>query len=68
MSESIEKKVDRILFYLENDPATGKEGFVSKVNRLDKDFSNAKAKVSGIVIVLTIVFNTAFWLFNKFVK
>ena len=68
MSESIEKKVDRILFYLENDPATGKEGFVSKVNRLDKDFSTAKAKVSGIVIVLTIVFNTAFWLFNKFVK
>jgi len=75
MTESLEQKVDRILFYLESDRTTNQEGLVEKVNRLDRVQSEIltresayKAKLSGIAIVLTIVFNMAFWVINKFVK
>lgn len=65
---TLEQKVDRILLILENDPTTSQEGLVSKVNRLDREQTIFKAKVSGIAVVLTVLFNTAFWLFNKFMK
>lgn len=68
MAGTLEQKVDRILLILENDPTTNQEGLVSKVNRLDKEQTEFKAKFSGVVIVLTVIFNVAFWLFNKFIK
>jgi hypothetical protein len=38
--ESLSKKVDRILSYLESDPATKQEGLVEKVNRIDKELES----------------------------
>jgi hypothetical protein len=35
--ESLSKKVDRILSYIESDSATKQEGLVEKVNRIDKE-------------------------------
>lgn len=42
MSEfkEIEKKVDRILMYLESDPKTKQEGLVEKVSRIDTELEN----------------------------
>jgi len=75
MSETLDQKVDRILFYLESDRTTNQEGLVEKVNRLDRVQSEIlsretafKAKISGIAIVLTVIFNGAIWLLNKFIK
>jgi len=72
---TLEQKVDRILFYLESDRTTNQEGLVEKVNRIDRIQSDMltrektfKAKVSGIALVLTVLFNVAIWLFNKFIK
>ncbi len=38
--KDLNKKVDRILYYLESDPATKQEGLVEKVNRIDTDLEN----------------------------
>lgn len=69
------QKIDRILFYLESDSATNQEGLVEKVSRIDKSHTDMlarekeyKARLSGIAAVLTIVFNLAIWLVNKFIK
>lgn len=75
MIETLEQKVDRILFYLESDRTTNQEGLVEKVNRLDRVQSGIltrekvfKAKAAGIASVLTIVFNLAIWLLTKLIK
>lgn len=67
-AQTLEQKVDRILFYLESDSRTNQEGLIEKVNRIDKVQSEYKAKLSVLTVVLTIVFNIAFWLANKFIK
>lgn len=73
--DSLVQKVDRILFYLESDKNTNQEGLVEKVGRLDRTQSEIllrerefKAKVSGAAVILTMIFNLAFWLANKFIK
>jgi hypothetical protein len=38
--KELSKKVDKILFYMESDPATKQEGLVEKVNRIDSDLEN----------------------------
>ena len=52
---AIEKKIDRILFYLEDDLPTGKKGVVSTINahgkrieRLEKENLVGNAKVSTL--------------------
>ncbi len=69
------QKIDRILFYLESDSATNQEGLVEKVSRIDKAQAamltrekEYKARLSGIALILTLIFNTAIWLVNKFIK
>lgn len=34
------KKMDRVLFYLEDDPTTGQKGFVSRLSSLEARLSN----------------------------
>jgi len=52
---AIEKKIDRILFYLEDDAPTGTKGVVSTLNAHGKRIENleegnlvSKAKVAGL--------------------
>lgn len=38
--KELDKKVDRILMYLESDPKTKQEGLVEKVGRIDTELEN----------------------------
>lgn len=44
MSEitEIKRSLDRILFYLENDPKTGKEGLVTEIENVKSDVAGLK--------------------------
>lgn len=42
--ESLDKKVDKILFYLENDNKTNKKGLVQQVTELKTDIDEIKTK------------------------
>lgn len=40
----VNRKIDRILSYMENDSAMGREGLVQQVNRIDKDVEGIKSR------------------------
>lgn len=46
---SIEKKLDRVLFYLNDDPATGKKGLVSNAESLDTKILALNKKVDVFI-------------------
>lgn len=53
MPDSLEKKVDRILFYLENDPSTGTKGLVEKVACNQKNVETIKNEMRTIKKIAT---------------
>lgn len=48
-NRSTEKKVDRILFYLENDGATGSKGLVAEMAQIKIDGARVEAKIDSFV-------------------
>jgi len=44
MSDSIEKKIDRILFHIESDPSTGHIGMAEQTQINTKDIGNIKTR------------------------
>lgn len=69
--QTLEKKVDKILYYLESDPMTNQKGIVEKTEINAKDISNikeyikileAKAGVLGFVGGLVVSFIV--WIFK----
>ena len=76
MSDSIEKKIDRILSYLEDDPKTGRVGIYQQVqnntdciNKNKEDIQDVKDDIktdkkvlTGKVTVLTIIGGAVIWI------
>jgi hypothetical protein len=59
MSDSIERKVDKILFYLESDPHTNQKGLVEQVeiNTVDiRDIKEDKKITAGKITVAGVIF------------
>ena len=74
--EALEKKVDRILFYLESDASTHQQGLVEKVSIIEKQVNDiltrekiylAKATAFGAfgAVIFTIIWNILQIFFTK---
>ena len=76
MSDSIEKKIDRILTYIEDDPKTGRMGMYQQVQNntecvvknkddiqdLKEDIKTDKKVLTGKVTVLTVIGGVVLWI------
>ena len=61
--KKIDKGVDKILFHLNSDKDTNKEGVIEQVNRLDKEVSilkELKGKVITIAATISFIIGGAF--------
>ena len=75
MSDSIEKKIDRILSYIEDDPKTGRIGMYQQVQNntestiknkddieaVKEDIKTDKKVLTGKVTVLTVIGGVVLW-------
>jgi len=55
MSDSIEKKIDRILFYLESDDSTGHIGLAEQTQINTKDITEIKTRNKIVIGVAAVI-------------
>jgi len=55
MSDSIEKKIDRILFYLESDDSTGHIGLAEQTQINTKDITDIKTRNRIVIGVAAVI-------------
>ena len=72
--DSVNKKIDRILSYLENDPSTGSKGLVERtkdlenqVNQIEVKDKVKRAKLTGFTVLGSGVLTVLIWVFEHFI-
>ena len=61
----LEKKIDRILFYFENDPSTGRVGIAHSIDKMDdrlKKLEDGRKVMRGIATFFGAIGSTIAWL------
>ena len=71
--DEVNTKIDKILFYLLDDPDTGSKGLVSKSNDMEEKIQNIetnekikRAKTAGMTIVGSGVLTGLIWVLERF--